>query len=67
MTPDEEIAHLWAEHTRQREQIAALTAGAVDILGDSLPGGRYYLAARLQRAEQSALLLSAGEAELRRK
>lgn len=51
----------------KRGEIAALTAGAVDILGDSLPGGRYYLAARLQRAEQSALLLSAGEAELRRK
>ncbi len=26
MTPDEETAHLWAENTRQREQIAALTA-----------------------------------------
>jgi len=28
MTPDEEIAHLWTENTRQREQIAALTARA---------------------------------------
>jgi hypothetical protein len=28
MTPDEETAHLWAENTRQREQIAALTARA---------------------------------------
>ncbi len=28
MTPDEEIAHLWAENTRQREQIAALMARA---------------------------------------
>ncbi len=26
MTPDDEIAHLWAEHTRQREQIVALMA-----------------------------------------
>jgi hypothetical protein len=26
MTPDEETAHLWAENTRQREHIAALTA-----------------------------------------
>lgn len=28
MKPDEEIAHLWDENTRQREQIAALTARA---------------------------------------
>ncbi|HKT39986.1 MAG TPA: hypothetical protein VJR48_16555 [Ktedonobacterales bacterium] len=28
MKPDEETAHLWAENTRQREQIAALTARA---------------------------------------
>ena len=51
----------------RRGEIAALRVDAQDILGDSLPGGRYYLAARLARAGQPAVLLSAGEAELRRR
>jgi hypothetical protein len=51
----------------KRSEIAALTVDAMDILGDSLPGGRYYLAARLARAGEPAVLLSAGEAELRRR
>ena len=51
----------------KRSEIAALTVDAMDILGDSLPGGRYYLAARLERAGQAAMLLSAGEVELRRR
>jgi hypothetical protein len=51
----------------KRSEIAALTVDAMDILGDSLPGGRYYLAVRLARAGEPAVLLSAGEAELRRR
>jgi hypothetical protein len=51
----------------KRGEIAALTVDAMDILGDSLPGGRYYLAARLARAGEPAVLLSAGEVELRRR
>jgi hypothetical protein len=33
MTPDEETAHLWAENTHQREQIATLTARARELEG----------------------------------
>ncbi len=51
----------------KRSGIAALTVDAMDILGDSLPGGRYYFAARLARAGEPAVLLSAGEVELRRR
>ncbi len=51
----------------KRSEIAALTVDAQDILGDSLPGGRYYLAARLERAGQPAVLLSAGEVVLQRR
>jgi hypothetical protein len=51
----------------KRSEIAAMTVDALDILGDALQGGRYYLAARLARAGEPALLLSAGEVELRRK
>ncbi|HET7549842.1 MAG TPA: hypothetical protein VFK04_01045 [Gemmatimonadaceae bacterium] len=51
----------------KRGTLAALTVDATDILGDSLPGGRYYFAARLARAGEAAVLLSAGEAELRRR
>jgi hypothetical protein len=50
----------------KRSEIAALTVDAMDILGDSLPGGRYYLAARLARVGEPAVLLSAGEAVLQR-
>lgn len=51
----------------KRSEIAALTVDAQDILGDSLPGGRYYFAAQLHRAGEAAVMLSAGEAELRRR
>jgi hypothetical protein len=51
----------------KRSEIAALTVDAQDILGASLPGGRYYFAVRLARAGEPAVLLSAGEAELRRR
>lgn len=51
----------------KRSEIAALTVDAQDILGDSLPGGRYYLAIRLARAGEPAVLLSAGDVELRRR
>ena len=51
----------------KRSEIAALKVDSQDVLGDSIPSGRYYLAVRLARAEQPAVLLSAGEAELRRK
>ena len=51
----------------KRGDLAALTVDAQIILGDSLPGGRYYLAVRLARAGEPAVLLSAGEAELRQR
>jgi hypothetical protein len=51
----------------KRDDLAALTVDAQFILGDSLPGGRYYLAAHLSRAGEPAVLLSAGEVELRRR
>jgi hypothetical protein len=51
----------------ESSEIAALTVDAMDILGNSLPSGRYYFAARLARADQPAVLLSAGEAELHRR
>lgn len=51
----------------KRSEIAALTVDAMDILGDALPSGRYYFAVRLESAKPPAMLLSAGEVELRRR
>ena len=51
----------------KRSEIGALTVDSQVILGNSLPSGRYYLAVCLARAGEPAVLLSAGEAELRRR
>lgn len=70
MTPDEEVAHLWAENTHQREQIAALTMRArvlegrlrvlrwtlvLGALAVLLAGGIGLLVARSQGAFESRL------------
>jgi hypothetical protein len=48
---------------RQQREVFEFTATAAQILGDSLPPGRYYFAAAVQ--DRPPIFLSAGEAELR--
>ncbi len=58
-----ELQEMWLN--RGESRTFEIRANARDILGDSLPPGRYYFTAVVQE-ERTRIFLSSGEAELRR-